>query len=78
VVEAAGKSIEEILHSYLRAKRMLLLDNFEQVSDAAPLVADLLAEVPEQFILAADCTVPSDTPWEHLKTAIDAAHRYRN
>ena len=41
-------------------------------------VEGVLAEAPEQFILAADCTVPSDTPWEHLKTAIDAAHRYRD
>jgi uroporphyrinogen decarboxylase len=37
----------------------------------------VLAEAPERFILAADCTVPGDTPWEHLKTAIDAAHQYR-
>jgi uroporphyrinogen-III decarboxylase len=40
-------------------------------------VGDVLAEAPERFILAADCTVPSDTPWEHLKTAIDTAHQYR-
>jgi uroporphyrinogen decarboxylase len=39
---------------------------------------DVLAEAPERFILAADCTVPSDTPWEHLKTAIDTAHQYRS
>ena len=32
------------LNGYLRDKHMLLpLDNFEQVADAAPLVADLLA-----------------------------------
>ncbi len=37
----------------------------------------ILAQAPERFILAADCTVPSDTPWEHLKTAIDSAHQYR-
>jgi uroporphyrinogen-III decarboxylase len=30
-----------------------------------------------QFILAADCTVPGETPWENLKTAIDTAHSYR-
>ena len=40
--------------------------------------AGVLAEAPERFILGADCTVPSDTPWEHLKTAIDTAHHYRN
>ena len=35
---------------------------------------DLLAQAPERFILAADCTVPSETPWENLKTAIETAH----
>jgi uroporphyrinogen decarboxylase len=25
-------------------------------------------------ILAADCTVPAETPWDNLKAAIDAAH----
>jgi uroporphyrinogen decarboxylase len=37
----------------------------------------VLAEAPERFILAADCTIPSDTPWEHVKAAIDTAHQYR-
>jgi uroporphyrinogen decarboxylase len=40
-------------------------------------VADVLAQAPERFILAADCTVLSDTPWENLKTAIETAHQYR-
>lgn len=40
-------------------------------------VTDVLARAPERFILAADCTVPSDTHWEHLSTAIDTAHQYR-
>ena len=40
-------------------------------------VAGVLAEAPERFILAADCTVASDTPWDHLKTAIDTAHQHR-
>jgi uroporphyrinogen decarboxylase len=37
---------------------------------------DLLAEAPERFVLGADCTVPSDTPWENLKAAIDTAHQH--
>lgn len=38
---------------------------------------DVLAQAPERFILAADCTVPGETPWENLKTAIETAHRVR-
>lgn len=37
----------------------------------------VLAQSPERFILAADCTVPSDTRWGNLKTAIETAHEYR-
>lgn len=40
-------------------------------------VGSVLAQAPDRFILGADCTVPSDTPWENLKTAIDAAHQHR-
>lgn len=35
------------------------------------------AKLPEQAILAADCTVPSTTSWDNLKAAIDVAHHYR-
>lgn len=37
----------------------------------------VLAEAPEAFMLAADCTVPSETSWDNLKMAIEAAHGYR-
>jgi len=40
-------------------------------------VEKLLAQVPARFILAADCTVPSETPWDNLKIAIAAAHQFR-
>jgi len=30
---------------------------------------------PSKFFLGADCTVPSETKWENLKTAIDFAHQ---
>jgi uroporphyrinogen decarboxylase len=40
-------------------------------------VTDVLAQTPEGFMLAADCTVPSDTPWENLRTAIETAHQHR-
>jgi uroporphyrinogen decarboxylase len=38
---------------------------------------EILKEAPERFMLAADCTVPSETPWKNLKAAIDVAHGYR-
>jgi len=37
----------------------------------------VLAQAPERFVLAADCTVPGDTPWENLRTAIETAHTYQ-
>src|SRR5207248_4211021 len=44
VPEAGGQTVPERLKEYLREKQMLLLlDNFEQVLEAAPLVAELLA-----------------------------------
>jgi uroporphyrinogen decarboxylase len=48
------------------------------LDDIRQAAVGVLAAAPERFILAADCTVPSDTPWEHLRTAIDTAHQYRN
>jgi uroporphyrinogen decarboxylase len=41
-------------------------------------VGEVLAQAPERFILAADCTVPAETPWDNLKVAIDAAHQFRS
>jgi uroporphyrinogen decarboxylase len=38
---------------------------------------EALADIPERFILGADCTVPSTTPWENLGTAVDTAHKFK-
>ncbi len=47
VREAGDEPITERLAAFLRDKRLLLLlDNFEQVVEAAPLVTDLLAACP--------------------------------
>jgi uroporphyrinogen decarboxylase len=59
----------------LERKGVIATGSLDDIRLAA---AAVLAEAPERFILAADCTVPSDTPWEHLKTAIETAHEYRN
>lgn len=46
----------------------------DEIRHAAEKILD---EAPERFILGADCTVPGETPWTNLKTAIDTAHDYR-
>jgi predicted ATPase/class 3 adenylate cyclase len=52
VREAAGRQLKEQLKDHLREKQMLLvLDNFEQVIDAAPLVIDLLTAAPRLKVL---------------------------
>jgi predicted ATPase/DNA-binding CsgD family transcriptional regulator len=52
VREASEDSLVERLKAVLRDKRLLLvLDNFEQVIEAAPLVADLLGACPDVTVL---------------------------
>ena len=46
----------------------------DEVRKAAEAV---LTDAPERFILGADCTVPADTSWDSLKTAIDTAHNWK-
>lgn len=57
----------------MERKGVLARGNSEAVRRAA---TDVLAQAPERFILAADCTVLGDTPWENLRTAVETAHRY--
>ena len=53
VVDVGGPSPVERLKHVLRPKQtLLLLDNFEQIIAAAPLVADLLKSCPRLAILA--------------------------
>ena len=52
VTEAAGKSITESIKDYLQSKTLLLvLDNYEQVIAAAPLVAELLTASRELKVI---------------------------
>ena len=46
--------------------------------DVKKAVQDVLQTAPDRFILGADCTVPSETPWDNLRTAISIAHTYRS
>src|SRR5215211_5946779 len=53
VMESAGRSLMESLKSYLHHKHLLLvLDNFEQVLEGAPVVGELVAADPKLKILA--------------------------
>lgn len=37
----------------------------------------ILKEAPKRFMLGADCTIPSETPWDNLKAAIETAHAWK-
>jgi predicted ATPase len=53
VKEAGGQPLLESLEDYLGEKRMLLLvDNFEQILEAAPVVTELLSTAPNLKVLA--------------------------
>ncbi len=52
-VREAGRPLLENIKDYLRDKRILLiLDNFEQLVSAAPVVSELLTEAPQIKVLA--------------------------
>ena len=52
LVESAGRSARDILVDWLAPKEALLvIDNFEQVIDGAPIVADLLRAAPKVSIV---------------------------
>jgi class 3 adenylate cyclase/DNA-binding XRE family transcriptional regulator len=52
IKESAGRSLLDNLKDELHEKQLLLLlDNFEQVADAAPLVSEVLAAAPRLSVL---------------------------
>jgi predicted ATPase len=54
---SSGRVMSDLV-SYLESRRiLLLLDNFEQVTDAAPLVAELLGAAPGLVVLVTSRTV---------------------
>jgi predicted ATPase/transcriptional regulator with XRE-family HTH domain len=65
VTQSASQSVVQALQAALRGRTMLLvLDNFEQVVTAAPLVADLLTACPRLKVLATS-RVPLHVRGEH-------------
>ena len=57
----------------LERKGTIATGSLKEVRQAA---TEILADAPDRFILGADCTVPSETPWDHLKSAIEVAHTH--
>jgi predicted ATPase/class 3 adenylate cyclase len=58
VVESGERPLKEELETYLRDRELLLLlDNFEQVLDAAPLLGELLSECPKLKVLVTSRSV---------------------
>jgi predicted ATPase/DNA-binding XRE family transcriptional regulator len=58
VKETGSRTAADTLRAFLRDRQVLLvLDNFEQVIDAAPLLAELLAAAPQLKILVTSRTV---------------------
>jgi predicted ATPase len=52
VRESGGQALLQTVEAFLASKRLLLvLDNFEQVLDAAPQLAELLAACPQLSML---------------------------
>ena len=52
IKEGSSQPLMERIKDYLRSKQLLLVvDNFEQVIDAAPLIAELLAAAPRLNVL---------------------------
>jgi predicted ATPase/DNA-binding XRE family transcriptional regulator len=63
--EGGGDSIRDRLLAHLRDRQLLLvLDNFEQVGEAAPLVGDLLAAAPRLKVLVTS-RAALRLQWEH-------------
>ena len=57
VREQAGEPLEQTLKAYVRGGRLLLvLDNFEQLAEAAPSVASLLAAAPDLKVMVTSRT----------------------
>jgi predicted ATPase/class 3 adenylate cyclase len=87
--EASGRPFRESLPGYLKEKHLLLLlDNFEQLLPAAPLVADLLAACPKLKVLVTsravlhlrgerEFVVPAlECPDPKIRQTVEAVSRY--
>jgi predicted ATPase/DNA-binding CsgD family transcriptional regulator len=68
VTEGPAEPLSDHLKRYLEDKQLLLLlDNFEHLVDAAPLVTELLAHCPALKVLVTS-RVPLEISWEHRRS----------
>jgi predicted ATPase len=87
--EAGGRPLLERLKAYLSEKHLLLLlDNFEQVAEAAPALTELLSTCPDLKMLTTSRerlhlsgeheypVPPLGLPDPDLPTSLDALSRY--
>jgi uroporphyrinogen decarboxylase len=73
-----GRGFEEVSRIFARPfmggmdrKGALASGSAEEARQAA---RHAIENKSRRFFLAADCTVPPDTPWENLRAAVDEAH----
>lgn len=45
-------------------------------ADIVSKVKEVLSEAPQKFMLGATCTIPGDTNWNNVRTAMDTAHNF--
>ncbi len=45
-------------------------------ADIVSKVKEVLSEAPEKFMLGATCTIPGDTNWNNVRTAMNTAHNF--
>ena len=81
VREAVGRPFREELQDYLREKQLLLvLDNFEQLIDAGPLITDLLKSAPRLKVLVTSrkccvCRAKRIIPFRPCPSPIRSSYR---
>ena len=74
----SGQEISELFHRpFMGGMERLGTIATGSVDEVRAEARAVIAQAPDPFILAADCTVPGTTPRENLRAAIEEAHRGR-
>lgn len=75
----SGKQVSELFggRPYLGGLDRLGVIAHGSPDEVRAAARGVLEDAPDKFMLGADCTVPSDTPWDNLKAAIETAHEFK-